>query len=136
MQEGFIKLVSRTFDYGNLAKRMRAIYVDRPQREVKLALPLPMEKLMYRKLHFTLGMKGDLEGQSFMEELRPHIFSGKIPIASVLLQIDQHDWAVRNTSTMREHRYSLDVPAWQDRVPEAALAAGEGLAHDIAAHVR
>jgi radical SAM superfamily enzyme YgiQ (UPF0313 family) len=135
LQEGFIRLVSRTFDYTNLAKRMRAVYVDQPQRDVKLALPLPVEKLMYRKLHLTLGLRGDREGQSFMEELQPHVYSGKIPIASVLLQIDQHDWAVRNTFTMREHRYSLDVPAWQDRAPVTALEDG-GLAHEIAAHVR
>jgi radical SAM superfamily enzyme YgiQ (UPF0313 family) len=135
LQEGFIRLVSRTFDYTNLAKRMRAVYVDQPVRDVKLALPLPIEKLIYHKLHFTLGVRGDLEGQSFMEELKPHVFSGKIPIAAVLLQIDQHDWAVRNTLTLREHRYSLDVPAWQDRAPEAAAADG-GLAHEIAAHVR
>ncbi|HUX66004.1 MAG TPA: hypothetical protein VMV31_00790, partial [Terriglobales bacterium] len=134
LQEGFINLVSRTFDYTNLAKRMRAIYVDAPQREVKLALPPAIEKLLYHKLHFTLGRRGDRDGQSFMEELRPHIFSGKIPIASVLLQIDQHDWAVRNRQTMGEHRYSLDVPAWQDRTH--ADESGPGLAEEIAAHVR
>lgn len=136
LQQGFMDLVSRTFDYTNLAKRMRGIYVDAPQREVKLALPPALEKLMYHKLHFTLGRRGDRDGQSFLEELRPHIFAGKIPIASVLLQIDQHDWSVRNRQTLAEHRYSLDVPAWGDRRQEDTADAGTGLAAEIAAQVR
>ncbi|HXE30904.1 MAG TPA: radical SAM protein [Terriglobales bacterium] len=136
LQEGFMNLVSRTFDYTNLTKRMLGIYVNGPQREVKLALPLPVEKLMYHKLHFTLGRRGDGDSQRFLEDLKPHIFAGKIPIASVLLQIDQHDWAVRNRETLAEHRYSLDVPAWQDRPREATVNAGTGLASEIAAHVR
>ncbi|MGH9481953.1 MAG: hypothetical protein ACRD1L_07640, partial [Terriglobales bacterium] len=136
LQEGFINLVSRTFDYGNLAKRMRAVYVDAPAREVKLALPPAMEKLMYHKLHFTLARRGDRDSVRFLEELRPHIMAGRIPIASVLLQIDQHDWAVRNTQTLAEHRYSLDVPAWGDRSREDTEGAGTGLAAEIAAQVR
>jgi hypothetical protein len=136
LQEGFINLVSRTFDYTNLTKRMLGIYVNGPQREVKLALPLPIEKFMYYKLHFTLGRRGDTDSQRFLEDLKPHIFSGKIPIASVLLQIDQHDWAVRNVQTMAEHRYSLDVPAWGDRPAEMTEGAGTGLAAEIAAQVR
>jgi radical SAM superfamily enzyme YgiQ (UPF0313 family) len=136
LQEGFIRLVSRTFDYANITKRMLGVYVDTPQRDVKLALPLPLEKLMYHKLHFTLGWRGDRDSQAFLEGLKPHIFSGKIPIASVLLQIDQHDWAVRNTQTMAEHRYNLDVPAWGDRPQEMTAGAGTGLASEIAAQVR
>ncbi|MGH9415338.1 MAG: B12-binding domain-containing radical SAM protein [Terriglobales bacterium] len=136
LQQGFIDLVSRTLDYTNIAKRMRAIYVNYPQREVKLRLPLTLEKAMYYKLHFTLARRGDRDGISFLEELRPHIFSGSIPIASVLLQIDQHDWAVRNRLTMAEHRYPLDVPAWQDRPREETVDAGTGLAMEIAAQVR
>lgn len=136
LQEGFIRLVSRTFDYANITKRMLGVYVNSPQRDVKLSLPLAMEKLVYHKLHFTLGRVGDRQGQEFMEGLRPHIFSGKVPMASVLLQIDQHDWAVRNTQTLQEHRYSLDVPAWEDRLPEFTATAGTGLAEEIAAQVR
>ncbi|HWG38368.1 MAG TPA: radical SAM protein [Terriglobales bacterium] len=134
LQEGFIRLVSRTFDYSNIAKRMRGIYVDHPQRDAKLRLPLVMEKFLYYKLHLTLGMRDDRAGQSFLEELRPHIFTGQIPIASVLLQIDQHDWAVHNTQTLAEHRYSLDVPAWQERAPDSGTSTG--LVEMIAEQVR
>ena len=134
LQQGFIDLVSRTFDYSNIAKRMRAVYVDAPQREVKLKLPQPVEMFMYHKLHYTLGRRGDRDSQAFLEELRPHIAAGKIPIASALLQIDQHDWAVRNRQTMAEHRYNLDVPCWEER--EHAADEGTGLAEEIAAHVR
>lgn len=136
LQEGFIKLVSRTFDYRNIAKRMRGVYVEGNRRQARLSLPLPLEKAFYHKLHFTLGMQHDREGQAFMEELRPHIWSGMIPMASVLLQIDQHDWAVRNRHTLGEHRYSLDVPAWRDRPHEETVDAGTGLASEIAAQVR
>src|SRR6185312_7477258 len=136
LQEGFMRLVSRTFDYSAIAKRMRAVYVDSPIRDTKLALPLLAEKALYRKLHFTCGMRGDRAGQSFLEELKPHVYSGRIPIASVLLQMDQHDWAERNNQTMAEHRYSLDVPAWQDRPKEDTDTAGTGLAEEIAAQVR
>jgi hypothetical protein len=136
LQQGFINLVSRTFDYANIAKRMKAIYVDTRQREVKLALPLWLEKAFYRKLHFTLNVRQDYEAMAFLEDLRPHVFAGEIPMASVLLQIDQHDWAVRNTLTMSEHRYNLDVPAWQDRALAETAGAGTGLAAEIAAQVR
>lgn len=136
LQEGFIKLVSKTFDYKNIAKRMRGVYVEGSRRQARLSLPLPLEKAFYHKLHFTLGMQNDREGQMFMEELKPHVWSGMVPMASVLLQIDQHDWATRNRFTLAEHRYNLDVPAWQDRPHEETAIAGEGLASDIAAQVR
>ncbi len=136
LQEGFMNLVSRTFDYGNIAKRMRGVYVDAPQRSTKLALHPMMEKVLYHKVHWTLGKRGDTEGQRFMEGLKPHIWSGRIPMASVLLQIDQHDWSVRNRLTIHEHRYSLDVPAWRDQEHEPVGAEGGGLASEIAAHVR
>ena len=31
---------------------------------------------------------------------------------SVLIQLDQHDYAVKNRHTLGEHRYPLDVPSW------------------------
>ncbi|HET9783456.1 MAG TPA: radical SAM protein [Terriglobales bacterium] len=136
LQQGFINLVSRTFDYRNIAKRMKAIYVDTQQREVKLALPLWLEKAFYRKVHFTMNVRQDYEAMAFLEELRPYVFAGQVPMASVLLQIDQHDWATRNALTMSEHRYNLDVPAWQDRAREETVGAGTGLAAEIAAQVR
>jgi hypothetical protein len=33
----------------------------------------------------------------------------------VLLQLDQHDFAVKNRLTMAEHRHRLDVPSWDER---------------------
>jgi radical SAM superfamily enzyme YgiQ (UPF0313 family) len=134
LQQGFINLVSRTFDYANIAKRMRAVYVDNPKREAKLFLSPMVEKLTYHKLHWTLMRQGDLDSARFLEELKPHIFSRQIPVASALLQIDQHDWAVRNRETIREHRYNLDVPAWKDRtmLPES----DEGIGHEVAAFMR
>jgi hypothetical protein len=113
LQEGFIALVNRTFDYGNVAKRLLAARPARRQRH-RLALPLPLEKLTYAKIHWTLGRIGDQAGQRFLEALRPHVWSGRIPMAEALLQIDQHDWAVRNQATLREC-HSLDVPAWGER---------------------
>jgi hypothetical protein len=56
-------------------------------------------------------------------------------MVSVLVQLDQHDFAVRNRLTLGEHRYNLDVPAWQDRAPTKAHAAGS-LAAEVAASVR
>lgn len=136
LQEGFIDLVSRTFDYANITKRLLGVFVNARVRESKLALPLPLEKLFYRKLHWTLGKRGDFESQRFLEGLRPYIYSGAMPTMAALLQIDQHDWAVRNQYSLQEHRYSLDVPAWEDRAPEVIAAAGTGLAADIIANVR
>ena len=136
LQQGFINLVARTFDYRNIAKRMKAVYVDTPQRVVQLALPLWLERAFYRKVHFTMSVRQDYEALAFLEDLRPHVFAGQVPMASVVLQIDQHDWATRNAFTMAEHRYNLDVPAWQDRAREETLGAGTGLAAEIAAQVR
>src|SRR5581483_169037 len=99
-------------------KRMLGVYVQGERQDVTLRLPLLLEKAVYHKLHWTLGRQEDYDGQPFLERLKPHIFAGKIPVISALLQIDQHDWAVRNTQTIDEHRYSLDVPAWGDRAPE------------------
>jgi hypothetical protein len=47
---------------------------------------------------------------------------------TVLLQIDQHDFAVRNHHTTAEHRYSLDVSAWKYHDQDAV---GSGIAADI-----
>ena len=135
LQEGFIRLVDRTFDYANITKRMLNVYVNSPRREVKLAMPRWLEKAAYRKIHWTLSCIHDLDTLRFLEGLKPYIFDGSIPMASVLLQIDQHDWAVRNRQTIREHRYSLDVPCWKDREQDTSTEES-GLAAEIAAQVR
>ncbi|HZT72422.1 MAG TPA: radical SAM protein [Terriglobales bacterium] len=134
LQEGFINLVSRTFDYANITKRMLNVYVQAPKRKPRLAVPLPLEKLIYHKIHWTLGKLGDRDSQRFLEGLKPHIWSGRIPMAAVLLQIDQHDFAVRNRLTLQEHRYNLDVPSWSER--EHKPVQGEGLAAEIAMQLR
>ncbi|MGH9542441.1 MAG: B12-binding domain-containing radical SAM protein [Terriglobales bacterium] len=134
LQEGFINLVSRTFDYANIAKRMLGVYVDAPKRRPRLAVALPLEKLLYHKIHWTLGKLHDADSQRFMEGLKPHIWSGRIPMASVMLQIDQHDFSVRNRLTIQEHRYNLDIPSWSEREHQPAEA--EGLAAEIAMQLR
>lgn len=134
LQEGFINLVSRTFDYANVTKRMLGVYVDAPKRRPRLAVALPLEKLLYHKIHWTLGKLHDADSQRFLEGLKPHIWSGRIPMASVMLQIDQHDFSVRNRLTIQEHRYNLDIPSWSEREHRPPQA--EGLAAEIAMQLR
>ncbi|MHB8734936.1 MAG: radical SAM protein [Terriglobales bacterium] len=134
LQEGFVALVQKTFAYENIAKRMKGVYVDGPQRDVKLAMPLWAEKAMYHKIHWSLGRLGDRDGQAFLAGLKPHIFAGRIPMGSVLLQIDQHDFAVKLSLANKEHRYNLDVPAWETRTNQPAR--GETFASEIAAQLR
>lgn len=134
LQEGFINLVSRTFDYANVTKRMLGVYVNAPKRRPRLAVALPLEKLLYHKIHWTLGKLHDADSQRFLEGLKPHIWSGRIPMASVMLQIDQHDFSVRNRLTIQEHRYNLDIPSWSEREHRPPQA--EGLAAEIAMQLR
>lgn len=134
LQEGFIALVSRTFAYPNIAKRLLAARPHRRSRH-RLALPLLLEKVLYGKIHWTLGKLGDGEGQRFLETLRPHIWSGRIPMAEVLLQLDQHDWAERNRATLREC-HSLDVPAWSEREAGAQSSQLAGTGNGAAAAPR
>ena len=60
---------------------------------------------------------------------------GEISMVSVLFQLDQHDFAVRNRLTLAEHRYNLDVPSWQERGPSTNYDR-ESIAGEIAASVR
>jgi hypothetical protein len=45
---------------------------------------------------------------------------------SVIYQIDQHDFAVKNRHTLDEMPYDLDIPSWDERA-SAVPAAGPGL---------
>ncbi len=119
LQQGFIRLIQRTFDYANIKKRMLNVYVEKPLREVKLQFSPATEKLVYHKLHWTLKRLGEHDSLRFMEDMKPHVWSGRVPVASLLLQIDQHDFATRIEHTTKEHPYNLDVPAWQDRIQSA-----------------
>ena len=56
-------------------------------------------------------------------------------MVSVLLQLDQHDFAVKNRLTLGEHRYPLDVPSWESR-PHSDSTPGDSIAFEVAASVR
>jgi hypothetical protein len=92
---------------------------------------------LYYKIAATLKLQGDIEGLRFVQNLKPHIQAGRLSMVSVLIQLDQHDFAVRNRLTMAEHRYNLDVPAWEDRPKaEQQQEQGDGMAAQVAAAVR
>jgi hypothetical protein len=55
-------------------------------------------------------------------------------MVSVLIQLDQHDFAVKNRLTLGEHRYALDVPSWESRPRSDSTA--ESIAFEVAASVR
>ena len=99
-----------------------------------MALPYPAEMALYYKIAATLKLTGDAEGVRFVKALKPAISSGQLSMMAVLVQLDQHDFAVRNRLTLREHRYNLDVPSWQER-PRAAREEGS-VAAAVAASVR
>ncbi len=134
LQRGFIRLVQRTFDYANIKKRMLNVYVEKPVRKVKLQLPRTLEKLAYHKIHWTLQRLGERDSLAFLEEMKPYVWSGRVPVAALLLQIDQHDFATRIAHTEKEHAYNLDIPAWQDRAPVLNYEAGIG--REVMAMVR
>jgi hypothetical protein len=79
-------------------------------------------------------MTGDLEGVKFLHDLKPVIQKGNLSMVSELIQLDQHDFAVRKRLTRAEHRCNLDVPSWEER-PRQALEAS-GAAEALAAAVR
>jgi hypothetical protein len=56
------------------------------------------------------------------------------PMVQVLIQLDQHDFAVRNRLTLREHRDDLDVPSWEE-CPRSGHGPGS-VAAEIARVVR
>ncbi len=138
LQQGFVDLVQRTFDYANISKRMLAVYVENPVRKPKLQMSKMLERAAFHKLRWSLKHLGDAGSLAFLDGMKPHVWSGRIPVAALLLQIDQHDFATRLEHATAEHFYNLDVPAWQDRerVPESLGVASEGLGHEIAAMVR
>ncbi len=135
LQEGFVGLVNRTFDYSNITKRMLSVFVENPKRRPRLQMAPTVEKLFYHKLHWTLKKQGDLDSLRFLEGLKPHVFSGRIPMGAILLQIDQHDFATRLRHTIGEHRYNLDMAPWKDRKIDPNAERG-GLAELIQAQMR
>jgi hypothetical protein len=132
LQKGFIELVDRVFSYDQIAKRMRGAAPSRT--DARLMLPGLVQMALYYKIVATLKLTGDREGLRFVTGLRPEIARGAISMVSVILQLDQHDWAVRNRLTLAEHRYNLDVPSWEERPREAYT--DESFAAEVKASVR
>jgi hypothetical protein len=132
LQKRFIDLVDRVFAYPQIRKRLLGAAAAQTDRRMKL--PRPVQMALYYKIAATLKLTGDHEGYEFLASLRPQIASGLVSMIAVLIQLDQHDFAVRNRLTLGEHRYALDVPPWEARRPERAAA--DSLAAEIAAAVR
>jgi radical SAM superfamily enzyme YgiQ (UPF0313 family) len=133
LQQGFIDLVDRVLSYEQIKKRLigaASTHVNERMMMSKMA-----EMALYYKITATLKLTGDLEGLKFAQDLKPHVQAGRISMVSVLLQLDQHDFAVRNRLTMKEHRYSLDVPSWEER-PQTELHEDSSIAAQVAAAVR
>jgi hypothetical protein len=97
-----------------------------------MMLPKAGQLALYCKMAATLKLTGDEEGFQFLVGLKPYI--DKISMVSVLLQLDQHDFAVKNRLTLGEHRYPLDVPSWESRPHSDSTT--ESIAFEVAASVR
>jgi len=133
LQKGFIDLVDRVLSYEQIKKRL--IGAAAKQTNARMIQSKLMEMAIYFKIAATLKLQGDREGLRFVHDLKPHIERGEISMVSVLFQLDQHDFAVRNRLTLAEHRYNLDVPSWQERGPSTSYD-HESIAAEIAASVR
>jgi len=133
LQQGFIDLVDRVLSYDQIKKRLLGAASKSVNQ--RMMLSTVAEMALYYKIAATLKLKGDLEGLRFIQELKPHIQAGRISMVSALIQLDQHDFAVRNRLTMKEHRYNLDVPSWEER-PQTEQHADSSIAAQVAAAVR
>ena len=131
LQKGFIDLVDRVLSYEQITKRLLGVGSQTNQR---LMLPKVAQMGLYYKLAATLRLTGDRDGLRFLTDLKPHVARGDISMVQVLIQLDDHDFAVRNRLTLGEHRYDLDVPSWEER-PRSPHGSGS-VAAEIAASVR
>jgi hypothetical protein len=132
LQKGFIDLVDRVLSYDQIKKRLLNAPVKHTSKRMEVS-PLA-QKLLFYKLRATLKYTGDLDGVKFMDDLKPNIMNGSLPIVPVLLQLDQHDFAVKNRLTLAEHRHNLDVPSWDERPTESHIPVS--VAAEVAAAVR
>jgi len=132
LQKGFIALVDKVFSYEQIKKRLLNAPVKATSSRMQVS-PF-WQKALYHKITWTLKQTGDLEGVKFMQDLKPNILSGDMPMFPVLAQLDQHDFAVRNRLTLDEHRYNLDVPPWEARQESQKVAVE--VAAEVAAAVR
>lgn len=133
LQKGFIDLVDQVLSYEQIKKRL--LGAASKQTNARMIQSKLMEMAIYYKIAATLRLQGDHEGLCFVHDLKPHIERGEISMVSVLFQLDQHDFAVKNRLTLAEHRYNLDVPSWQERGPSTSND-HESIAAEIAASVR
>jgi Radical SAM superfamily len=133
LQQGFIDLVDRVLSYEQIKKRLIGS-AGRPAAGGRRLSHLA-EMALYYKIAATLKLQGDLEGLRFVQDLKPYVERGAISMTSIVMQLDQHDFAVRNRLTLAEHRYNLDVPSWEERGPSAGYTE-ESIAAEIAATVR
>jgi len=131
LQKGFIELVDRVLSYDQIKKRL--LHAPVKHTSQRMLLPSLVQKAVFYKLRATLRLTGDLDGVRFMNDLKPNIMSGDLPIVPVLLQLDQHDFAVKNRLTLAEHRHRLDVPSWEER-PRSPIRVE--MAAELAAAVR
>jgi Radical SAM superfamily len=132
LQQGFIDLVDRVFSYEQITKRLRHAPVR--QTSARMRMSRTVQTALYYKLLATLKLSGDAESLGFLRALRTDILKDGLPLVPVLIQLDQHDFAVHNRLTLAEHRYNLDVPSWEER-PRSANAA-DSIAAEVAAAVR
>jgi radical SAM superfamily enzyme YgiQ (UPF0313 family) len=133
LQKGFIDLVDRVLSYDQIKKRL--IGAASKHVNERMIMSTMVEMGLYYKIAATLKLQGDLEGLRFVQDMKPHIQAGKVSMVSVLIQLDQHDFAVRNRLTLAEHRYNLDVPSWEER-PAAERQEDSSIAAQVAAAVR
>jgi hypothetical protein len=133
LQKGFIDLVDRVLSYDQIKKRL--IGAASKHVNERMIMSTMVEMGLYYKIAATLKLQGDLDGLRFVQDMKPHIQAGNVSMVSVLIQLDQHDFAVRNRLTLAEHRYNLDVPSWEER-PAAERQEDSSIAAQVAAAVR
>src|SRR5262249_31690420 len=133
LQQGFIDLVDRVLSYDQIAKRL--IGASSHGVTPKMRLSQVAEMALYYKIAMTLKLKGEVEGLKFLQGLKPYVQRGQISMVAIVVQLDQPDFAVRNRLTLREHRYNLDVPAWETRAATSSHEA-DSIAAEVAAAVR
>lgn len=122
LQQGFVDLISRVFEYRHIEKRLVNAFVKHGSRQ--MMLPYPLQLLLYGKIVAMLAVTGDREGSQFVRNLRPYILQNKLSMLSVIYQIDQHDFAVKNRHTLTELPFDLDVPSWEARQVTASATGG------------
>ncbi len=118
LQQGYIDLMSRIFEYNNITKRLIGAFIEGKAKQ--MWLPYPLEVAVYLKTLAALVLKRDWEGYRFAQSLRPYILKNQLSVLNLLFQIDQHDFAMRNLGSLAEHPYDLDVPSWRERHPAVA----------------